>query len=69
MARLSVDKLPETISKGSPLGSESLQRLRDLATHKLKSILTTQCSLEPRLREYEDHELVAVKDLLNDSSE
>lgn len=68
IARLSVAKLPETISKDPPLGRESLRRLHDLATQKLEDILTTQCSLEPRLREYEDHELAAVKDLLNDHS-
>lgn len=68
-ARLSVDKLPETISKDPPLGRESLRRLHDLATQRLKNILTTQCSLEPRLREYEDHELAAVKCLLSGSSE
>lgn len=68
-ARLSVDKLPETISKDPPLGRESLRHLHDLATQRLKNILTTQCSLEPRLREYEDHELAAVKCLLSGSPE
>ncbi|KAL4778748.1 hypothetical protein BJX76DRAFT_362433 [Aspergillus varians] len=68
-ARLPVDKVAETTFGDRPVGKESLRRIHALAKEKLNSILTAQYLLEPHLREYEENELAAVKELLNDYSE
>ncbi|KAL4993675.1 hypothetical protein BDV10DRAFT_178636 [Aspergillus recurvatus] len=64
-----VEGIPETTSRCPKLGQESFKRLHVLATEKLSDILTTQYSLAPHLREYEENELAAVKELLSGSVE
>ncbi|KAL4911639.1 hypothetical protein BDW74DRAFT_143353 [Aspergillus multicolor] len=59
----------ETICGYDSLEQQSFKRLHALAMEKLARILTTQCSLEPHLRDYEDNELAAVKELLSGSPE
>ncbi|KAL4946911.1 hypothetical protein BDV06DRAFT_181894 [Aspergillus oleicola] len=62
------DHDPATTSE-DPSSREMLsKRLHSLATEKLRGILQTQCSREPHLREYEEHELAAARKLLDDSS-
>ncbi|KAL4919406.1 hypothetical protein BDW62DRAFT_179545 [Aspergillus aurantiobrunneus] len=68
-AQLPVDNVPERISGDQLLGKESLRRLHDFAIGKLRDILSIQYSLEPHLREYEENELAAVEELLDDASQ
>ncbi|KAL2834530.1 hypothetical protein BDW59DRAFT_138024 [Aspergillus cavernicola] len=64
----SVKKVPEMAS-GGDLPNDALSRLHTLARKKLADTLTTQYSLEPHLREYEENELSAVKEMLDGSPE
>ncbi|KAL3429302.1 hypothetical protein BDV09DRAFT_180630 [Aspergillus tetrazonus] len=68
-SRILVEKTPEATSGYLKHGQESFRRLQALAIEKLSAILTRQYSLAPHLRDYEENELAAVKELLNDFGE
>ncbi|KAL4771675.1 hypothetical protein BDW60DRAFT_188903 [Aspergillus nidulans var. acristatus] len=64
-SRILFEETPEATSGYPKFWQESFRRLQALAIEKLSAILTRQYSLAPHLRDYEENELAAVKELLS----